>query len=154
MITGTASTDITATPSNVSTVGGTGSFNVANFTASGTAFGPLALDNFHISVTLPAMTSTSGGPTVFNPDLGGAIVAVDNGSVSNASAVIFDFSKTPIVATAPAGSFSTLDLGAGTWAIPFTTTTTLVFLQVPVSMTFGTDLLLGFRSLAPCCSSQ
>ncbi|HME69247.1 MAG TPA: hypothetical protein VKM54_05195 [Myxococcota bacterium] len=69
-ITGTASTDITVTPTNVSTVGGSGSFDVADFTAPGSALGVLAFDNFHVDVTLPATTSTNG-TNPFNPDLGG-----------------------------------------------------------------------------------
>jgi len=73
-ITGTATTDLTVTPTNVSTVGGSGSFSGANFSAPGLLTGPMLFDNFHISLSLPATTSTNGS-NPFNLDIGGAIVS-------------------------------------------------------------------------------
>ncbi|HME69248.1 MAG TPA: PEP-CTERM sorting domain-containing protein [Myxococcota bacterium] len=55
---------------------------------------------------------------------------------------IFDFSKTPTVATAPTGSLTTLDVVDQTWTIPFTTTSTLTTLGIPVNIVIGTDFVL------------
>jgi len=44
--------------------------------------------------------------------------------------------------TAPTGSLSTLDVVAGTWTIPFTSTSTLTTLGQPVNIIIGTDLVL------------
>ncbi len=146
-ITGSATTDLTVTSSNASTVGGSGSFNVATFTTAPplVALGATEIDGFHIDVALPATTSTAGGPTVFNPDLAGTVVTVDSGFVVQVStgATLFDFSKSPTVVTAPAGSLTTLDVAAQTWTIPFTTTSSLTTSGVPVNITIGTDLVLA-----------
>jgi PEP-CTERM motif len=149
-MTGSASTSLTVVPGGgspdlVTSVGGSGSFNVADFTAPGLALGLLAFDNFHVDVTLPAMTSTNGTIPVFHPDLAGAVVSVDGGQViQGGSATLFDFSKTPVVATAPVGSLTTLDLAAGLWTIPFTATSTLTTFGIPVDIVTGTDLVLQF----------
>jgi len=143
-ITGTAATDLTVTPTNVSTVDGSGNFSGANLSAPGLSTGPMLFDNFHISLSLPATTSTNGS-NPFNPDIGGAVVSVDDGQVLTGSSgeyTLFDFSKTPLVVTAPAGSLTTFDGIAGTWTIPFTETTTGEFIGIPNNITIGTDLVL------------
>jgi hypothetical protein len=143
VITGSATTDLTTTAANVSTVGGTAGFNVASFNTPGLVFGAVVADNIHIDVNLPASTNTNG-TNPFNPDLGGSVISIDNGQVIQLAtpATLFDFSKFPAVMTAPAGSSTTLDLEAGLWTVPFTTTSTLLMFGVPVNFTFGTDLTL------------
>lgn len=143
MITGTTTADATVTTTTFSTTGGSGSFSVANFSASGLALGTISLEDFHITVTLPASTTTTGGPTVFSPDLGGTAISVDNGFViQGGSATLFNFSTSPTIVTAPAGSLTTLDLVAQTWTIPFATTSTLSTLGIPVEIVIGADLVL------------
>ena len=138
-ITGSASTDLTFTASNASTVGGSGSFNVATFSIP--FLGTTTLANFAFKVTLPATTST-GGSNPFNPDLGGTVIDVNQGFVESSGSTLFDFSKTPTEVTAPSGSLTTLDVVAGTWTIPFTSTSTLTTLGQPVNIVIGTDLVL------------
>ena len=153
-ITGVVSTDLTFTPTNVSTVGGTGSLSVANFTAPGLHIGVLAFDDLHITLALPATTNTAGGPTVFNPDLGGTIISVDNGQMIEGTSTLFDFSKTPIIASAPSPSLTTLDnaltyiIGhqeylAFDWTIPFTAVSTFSTLGIPANITIGMNLEFG-----------
>jgi hypothetical protein len=142
-ITGSATTDLTAAATNVSTVAGTGSFDVASFSTPGLVFGAVVSDNIHVDVTLPTTTSASG-TNPFNLDLGGSVISIDSGQVIQLAtpATLFDFSKFPALMTVPAGSLTTLDLGAGLWTVPFTTTSTLLMFGVPVNLTFGTDLTL------------
>jgi PEP-CTERM motif-containing protein len=140
-ITGSATTDITITPTNVSTVGGSGSFNVATFTIP--FLGTTTLENFAFTTKLPATTSTTGS-NPFHPDLGTTVVTVDQGIVTGSTGTLFDFSKTPAVVTAPAGTLTTLDVAGSTltWTIPFTSTSTLTTAGIPVNITIGTDLVL------------
>lgn len=142
VITGSLSTDLRATATNLSLIAGGANFDASSFDAPGLVFGPLAFENFHIDVTLPASASTKG-VNPFHPDLAGSVISVDNGQVvQGGSATIFDFSKLPAVVTAPTGSLTTLDVGAGLWTVPFTTTSTLLRFGVPANFTFGTDLTL------------
>ena len=96
---------------------------------------------FGFTVALPPTTSTSG-TNPFTPDLVGSVITVDQGFVENGGSTLFDFSKTPTVVTAPSGSLTTLDVVAGTWTIPFTSTSTLTTLSLPVNIIIGTDLVL------------
>jgi hypothetical protein len=140
-ITGTSSTMITHTATTLDTTGGSGVFNVANFTAPGLALGTIALDNFKLSVALPSSTHTVGGPGSFDVDLGGTVVTVNQGLViQGGTATLFDFSKTPTVTTAPAGSLSTVT--PTTWTIPFTSTSTLSTVGIPVDITIKTNFVL------------
>ena|GEM_PF-2228344 len=138
-ITGSASTDLTSTATSVSTVGGSGSFAVGTFTIP--FLGTTTLAGFQFTTALPATTTTSG-TNPFNPDLVGTVITVDKGFVENGGSTLFDFSKTPTVVTAPAGSLTTLDVVTGTWTIPFTSTSTLTTLSLPVNIIIGTDLVL------------
>jgi len=138
-ITGTASTDITITSTNVSTVGGSGTFAVGTFSIP--FLGTTTLAGFGFTVALPATISTSG-TNPFTPDLASSVITVDQGFVENGGSTLFDFSKTPTVVTAPSGLLTTLDVVAGTWTIPFTSTSTLTTLSLPVNIIIGTDLVL------------
>lgn len=141
-VTGSLSTTLTTSPTSVATSGGSGSFNVATFTAPGLALGTITLQNFALVLTLPTSTSTSGS-NPFKVDLAGTQVSVDNGFViQGGSATLFDFSKSPTHTTAPTGSFTTLDTVTGNWTIPFTTLSTLSTLGIPVNITINTDLFL------------
>jgi hypothetical protein len=113
-----------------------------------------AFDDLHIAVALPATTNTLGGPTVFNPDLAGTIIAVDNGQmIQGLSTTVFDFSKTPIMATAPSPSLTTLNASTYTighqeylafdWTVPFTAVGTLNTLGIPANITIGMNLGFG-----------
>jgi hypothetical protein len=142
-ITGTSSTDLTTTSTSAMTTGGTGTFNVANFTAPGLALGTLSINNFKLEVALPPSTNTSGAGGIFHVDLGGTVVTVNQGLViQGGTTTLFDFSKTPTVTTAPAGSLTTLDLVKGTWTIPFTSTSTLSTVGIPVDTTIKTNIVL------------
>jgi len=142
VVTGSANTDLTATATNVSTVGGSGFFSLSSFIASGLVGGPVAFDNFHITLTLPPTTSTNGS-NPFNPDLGGSVIAVDGGQIVQGTTTLFDFSKSPMVVTSPPGSLTTLNTATGAWTIPLVTAST--FTQAspqPFSITIRADLTL------------
>ena len=146
-ITGSMNTDIDLTPTITD---GTGSFSVANFTITGLLLGPLTIQNFHITVTNPSsVTGTGSNP--YNVDIGGAVVSVDGGQVVLGGSTLFNFNTSPTVVTAPPGSNSTLTLGASstTWSIPFTTTSTLSTLGIPVNITIGTQLNLTGPAVVP-----
>jgi len=142
-VTGTSSTDLTSSASNVTTTGGSGSFDVATFSIP--FLGTTTLSQFVLQVKLPASISTSGS-NPFHPDLGGTVVTVNHGFVVNSSTgTLNDFSKTPTVVTAPAGSPSTFDVTSpttATWTIPFTSTSTLTTSGIGVNIVITTDLVL------------
>jgi hypothetical protein len=138
-ITGSASTDLTSSATNVSTTGGSGSFSVATFTIP--FLGTTTLSNFALKVQLPATTSTTGS-NPFKIDLGGTVVTVNQGIVTGATGTLFDFSKSPTVVTAPAGTFSTFDTATGTWTIPFSSTSSLTTSGIAVNILVTTDLVL------------
>ena len=146
-ITGSGSTTFAITPTNVTTTGGGGTFEVATFTATGTSVfaGGVTFQNFELKITLPSSISTNGS-NPFSPDLAGTVIDVDNGQVVLSGTTAFDFSKAPVMTTAPTGSLSTLNVAGptGTWTIPFTTTTTTSTLGSTVTTTITTDLVLHF----------
>jgi hypothetical protein len=123
VVTGSGGTDLTATATNVSTVGGSGFFSLSNVILPGLVGGPVAFDNFHITLTLPPTTSTNGS-NPFNPDLGGSVIAVDGGQIVQGATTLFDFSTSPMVETSPPGSLTTLDTATGIWTVPFDTAST------------------------------
>ena len=146
-ITGSMNTDIDLTPT---ITGGSGSFSVANFDITGLLLGTLTIQNFHLTVTNPGSVSGTGS-NPYNVDIAGAVVAVDGGQVVLAGSTLFNFTTSPTVVTAPAGSNSSLDLqpSSTTWTIPFTTLSTLSTLGIPVNITIGTNLILTGPAVIP-----
>ena len=138
-ITGSASTDLTTSATNVTTTGGSGSFSVATFSIP--FLGTTTLQNFALEVALPATISTNGSDP-FHPDLKGTVITVNKGLVLQGTGTLFDFSKTPTVVTAPTGTLSTLNIATETWTIPFTSTSTLTTAGIGVNIVITTDLVL------------
>jgi hypothetical protein len=140
-ITGSASTDLTSSATNVTTMGGSGSFSVATFTIP--FLGTTTLSDFALKVVLPGTINTTG-TNPFKVDVGGTVVTVNSGIVAGATGTTFDFSKTPTTVTAPAGTFSTFDTSTGTWTIPFSSTSSLSTLggTLFVNILITTDLVL------------
>jgi hypothetical protein len=146
-MTGSGTTDLTVTPvvdgvSDATILGGTASFDVGTFTASGLTLGVVTVQGLHFDVTLPAATNANGIFPLFEGlDLGGTAISVDSGQVVLGGATIMDFSQTPLSFTL-GYTPTTLDLTASTWTIPFTVRETLSTLGVPVSVTATTNLAL------------
>jgi hypothetical protein len=143
-VSGTLNATVTNTSTPPITITETGSaFDVADFTITGLALGPLAIDNFQFTVSGPAVNTTGSNPYTVN--LQGATITVSNGQViQGGSTTLFDFSKTPDVVTLPNPSNSTFQVSGSnlSWTIPTTMVSTLSTLGIPVDITITTDLVL------------
>ncbi|HKE10834.1 MAG TPA: PEP-CTERM sorting domain-containing protein [Myxococcota bacterium] len=144
VVSGTLTANVTSTTTPPITITESGSsFSVANFTVTGLALGALAIDNFHFTVSGPAVTTTGSNPYTVN--LAGQTITVDQGQViQGGSTVLFDYSKTPDVVTLPNPNNSTFQVSGSnlSWTIPTTMVSTLSTLGIPVNITITTDLLL------------
>ncbi len=143
-VSGTLTADVTSTSTPPITITGTGSsFNVANFSVTGLALGTLAVDNFHFTVTGPAVSTTGSNPYTVN--LSGETITVNAGQVIQGGATtLFDYAKTPDPVVLPNPTNSTFQVSGSnlTWTIPTTMVSTLSTLGIPVDITITTDLVL------------
>ena len=143
-VSGTLTADVTSTSTPPITITETASsFNVANFTITGLALGPLAVDDLRFTISGPAVSTTGSNPYSLN--LSGDTIAVNNGQViQGGSATLFDFSKTPDIVVLPNPTNTTFQVSGSslTWTIPLTLVSTLSTLGVPVNITITTDLVL------------
>ena len=143
-VSGTLTADVTA-PSTppITITPSASSFNVANSTITGLALGALAIDNFHFTISGPAVSTTGSNPYPVN--LGGDTITVNNGQVIQGGiSTLFDFSKTPDVVVLGNPTNTTFQVSGSTlnWTIPTTMLSTLSTLGIPVNITITTDLLL------------
>jgi hypothetical protein len=143
-VSGTLSANVTSTTSPPITITESGStFSVANFTITGLALGALAIDNFQFTVSGPPVATTGSNPYTVN--LAGQTITVDRGQViEGGSTVLFDYAKTADVVVLPNPTNSTFQVSGSnlSWTVPTTLVSTFSTLNIPVTITINTNLLL------------
>ena len=144
VVSGTLTADVTSTTAPPITITESGStFSVANFTITGLALGALAIDNFQFTVSGPPVATTGSNPYTVN--LAGQTITVDRGQViEGGSTVLFDYAKTADVVVLPNPTNSTFQVSGSnlSWTVPTTLVSTFSTLNIPVTITINTNLLL------------